>query len=303
MAQRCRSRGWAITVNNFTEEEIDAIIDLDADYWITGFERGGKKNTLHIQGYLHWHNPIEYNTIKRALPRAHIEKAKKSPEININYCSKDCDFVEFGDRPISGKRSDLDNIYENIKKGATMEEIIAENPGSAIRYSKNVERIRNMITKVDSDRPTELYFSRDYKTFIPDLLKIFDKKDILFVNDPKDCYMFEPTYHKVLAMITKCLPEDVFMMAGNGIPFQVAAGFERKEILPKYMIFCDPYFAASRDPYGVPVLDLKFLQDLGTEVSGGNTTDRGSAPETSDSFFDDSILEENFTEMSDDELL
>lgn len=297
MAQRCRSRGWAITVNNFTEDEIDAIVDLDADYWIAGFETG-KKGTLHIQGYLHWHNPIEYNTIKRALPRAHIERAKKSPEININYCSKDDDFVEFGDRPISGKRSDLDNIYENIKRGATMEEIIAENPGSAIRYSKNVERIRNMITKINEPVPTEIYYSRDYRMFIPDVLKIFDRKKVLFVKEEKDCYMFEPTYHTVLAMLTKCLPEDVFIMAGNGIPFQVAAGFERKEILPKYMIFCDQYFAASRDPYGVPVLDLKFLQDLGTEVSGGNT----KTPETSESPFDDSILEENFTEMSGDDI-
>lgn len=297
MAQRCRSRGWAITVNNFTDEELDAIVDLDADYWIAGFETG-KKGTPHIQGYLHWHNPIEYNTIKKALPRAHIERAKKSPEININYCSKDNDYVEFGDRPICGKRSDLDNIYENIKRGATMEEIIAENPSSAIRYSKNVERIRNMITKINEPVPTEIYYSRDYRMFIPDVLKIFDRKKVLFVKEEKDCYMFEPTYHTVLAMITKCLPEDVFIMAGNGIPFQVAAGFERKEILPKYIIFCDQYFAASRDPYGVPVLDLKFLQDLGTEVSGGNT----STPETSESLFDDSILEENFTEMSDDDI-
>jgi len=296
MAQRCRSRGWAITVNNFTEEEIDAIIDLDTDYWIAGFERGKKKGTLHIQGYLHWHNPIEYNTIKRALPRAHIERAKKSPEVNINYCSKDCDFVEFGDRPISGKRSDLDNIYENIKKGATMEEIIAENPGSAIRYSKNVERIRNMLTKPNTDIPSEIYYSRDYKTFIPDVLKIFDRRKVLFVTDPKDCYMFEPIFMEVLAMVTKCLPEEVFIMAGNGIPFQVAAGFERKEILPKYIIFCDPYFAASRDPYGIPVLDLKFLQDLGTEVSGGNT----STPDPSEELFDNSILSDNFSEMTDD---
>lgn len=297
MAQRCRSRGWAITVNNFTDEDIEAIVDLDADYWIAGFETG-KKGTLHIQGYLHWHNPIEFNTIKKVLPRAHIERAKKSPEININYCSKDCDYVEFGDRPICGKRSDLDNIYENIKRGATMEEIVAENPGSAIRYSKNVERIRNMITKVNKPVPTEIYYSRDYRTFIPDVLKIFDREKVLFVKEDKDCYMFEPTYHTVLAMTTKCLQEDVFIMAGNGIPFQVAAGFERKEILPKYIIFCDQYFAASRDPYGVPVLDLKFLQDLGTEVSGGNT----SPPETSESLFDDSILEENFTEMSDDDI-
>lgn len=292
MAQRCRSRGWAVTVNNYSEEEIDAIIDLDADYWIMGFEVGKKKGTEHLQCYFHWHNPIEYNTIKSALPRAHIERAKKSPEININYCSKDNDYVEFGDRPICGKRSDLDNIYENIKRGATMEEIIAENPGSAIRYSKNVERIRNMITKINEPVPTEIYYSRDYRMFIPDVLKIFDQKKVLFVKEEKDCYMFEPTYHTVLAMITKCLPEEVFIMAGNGIPFQVAAGFERKEILPKYIIFCDQYFAASRDPYGVPVLDLKFLQDLGTEVSGGNT----STPETSEGLFDDSILSENFSD-------
>lgn len=292
MAQRCRSRGWAVTVNNYSEEEIDAIIDLDADYWIMGFEVGKKKGTEHLQCYFHWHNPIEYNTIKSALPRAHIERAKKSPEININYCSKDNDYVEFGDRPICGKRSDLDNIYENIKRGATMEEIIAENPSSAIRYSKNVERIRNMITKINEPVPTEIYYSRDYRMFIPDVLKIFDQKKVLFVKEEKDCYMFEPTYHTVLAMITKCLPEEVFIMAGNGIPFQVAAGFERKEILPKYIIFCDQYFAASRDPYGVPVLDLKFLQDLGTEVSGGNT----STPETSEGLFDDSILSENFSD-------
>lgn len=296
MAQRCRARGWAVTINNYTDEDIDNVIDLDADYWIMGFEVGKKKGTEHLQCYFHWHNPIDYNTIKKALPRAHIERAEKSPEININYCSKDNDYVEFGEIPVQGKRSDLDNIYENIKKGATMEEIIAENPSSAIRYSKNVERIRNMINKPNTDYPSEIYYSRDYRMFIPNVLKIFDKEEVLFVKEDRDCYMFEPTQHKVLAMITKCLPEEVFIMAGNGIPFQVAAGFERKEILPKYIIFCDQYFAASRDPYGVPVLDLTFLQDLGTEVSGGNT----NTPDPSEELFDESILSDNFTEMTDD---
>lgn len=298
MAQRCRSRGWCFTTNNYDDDDIIDVLNTDADYICFGLEVG-EQGTPHIQGYLHWNNPISFSTVKGLLNKSHIEKAGGTPQQNIDYCSKDNDFYEFGDRPISGKRSDLDNIYENIKRGATMEEIIAENPGSAIRYSKSVERIRNMITKINEPVPTEIYYTRDYRTFIPDVLKIFDKKKVLFVKEEKDCYMFEPTYHTVLAMLTKCLPEDVFIMAGNGIPFQVAAGFERKEILPKYIIFCDQYFAASRDPYGVPVLDLKFLQDLsGTEVSGGNTS-----PQTaSESLFDDSILEDNFTEMSDDDI-
>jgi hypothetical protein len=62
--------------------------------------------TPHIQGY--YYNAISITTLKALLPAGvHIEAAKGSPQHNINYCSKEGKFYEFGIAPMQGQRLDL----------------------------------------------------------------------------------------------------------------------------------------------------------------------------------------------------
>lgn len=115
--QRKKGRKYAFTLNNYTEDEylhiINYCIDKKWKYCI-GKEIGGKNKVKHLQGYIETGNPISFNTIKKLLPKAHIERAFGTSEQNFAYCSKDKNvkksltFQEKIDKEI------LDNEYKNI---------------------------------------------------------------------------------------------------------------------------------------------------------------------------------------------
>lgn len=89
-----QSRRWIYTLNNWTQEEYNKIVDYmksgDKKY-IVGKEVG-ENGTPHLQGYVSLPGPVKFNTIKNLMPRAHIEKAKGNDKDNYEYCSKDGDF-------------------------------------------------------------------------------------------------------------------------------------------------------------------------------------------------------------------
>lgn len=80
-----RVRCWAFTLNNYSMEEVDGILKSGVDYVMQ--EEVGKKGTPHIQGVLRWKNAIRFGTVKKFLPKAHIEPCKNWVA-SIQYCSK-----------------------------------------------------------------------------------------------------------------------------------------------------------------------------------------------------------------------
>jgi len=98
-----RTRGWCFTVNNYTDKDIDTLLDLHFEYMVIGFEIG-KKRTPHIQGYVYFHSAITFETAKRKLPKGcHIERQKGSPDQAAIYCMKDGEFYTFGELPVQGR--------------------------------------------------------------------------------------------------------------------------------------------------------------------------------------------------------
>jgi len=97
---RMRSRGYTITLNNYNDEEYNNILELaqlHSNKWIFGKEIG-KQGTPHIQGYLYFGQPKDYNTVVKLLDnkRIHIEKAGGNPQQNYTYCSKEGNFKSYG---------------------------------------------------------------------------------------------------------------------------------------------------------------------------------------------------------------
>lgn len=118
-----RSRGWSVTINNYTDEDIAQFVTFDeVDYRIVGFEVG-KEGTPHLQGYVYNRSKISFEKIKEQFPRAHIEAEKASFINNILYCMKDNDYIEYGERPRQGARSDLDVIRHDLIKGVPEKKI------------------------------------------------------------------------------------------------------------------------------------------------------------------------------------
>jgi len=93
-SSRKRSRRWAITLNNYEEEEYNSLM-VNLSQLASGFIIGkeiGKDGTPHLQGYIEFKSQREFSTVKRLNNRMHIERAMGTKNENIRYCSKDGDF-------------------------------------------------------------------------------------------------------------------------------------------------------------------------------------------------------------------
>lgn len=86
-----RARRWTITVNNYEDKDSVTITQL-FDKYIIGKEVG-EQGTPHLQAYGERTNAVRFDTLAKALPRGHFEKAKGSKQQNIDYCSKERDFI------------------------------------------------------------------------------------------------------------------------------------------------------------------------------------------------------------------
>jgi len=142
-SKRVRSRGWCFTINNWTDEDLVVLERLDYVYLVAGRERG-ENGTPHLQGYIHYKIPKSFATVKRDLPKAHIESRKGTPKQAAEYCRKDGDFVEFGVLPeTAGDASKIawTTILDKAKCGDT--KWIEENyPKVWIQSSHRLQSLR-----------------------------------------------------------------------------------------------------------------------------------------------------------------
>jgi len=129
-----RHRSWCFTINNYTDDDIEALDALESKYLVYGKEVG-ENGTPHLQGYVVWNNPITFGGCKKRLGTAHIEVAKGNAEQNYEYCTKDGDFYESGTKPQQGARTDLKKIKSRILNGDRIDSVVLEE-------CENVQQIR-----------------------------------------------------------------------------------------------------------------------------------------------------------------
>nr|QXP08343.1 MAG: replication associated protein [Arizlama virus] len=84
-----RSRNWCFTLNNYTDEDIDKLVNSSYKYLIIGKEVAPTTNTPHLQGFIIFPNARRLSTLKADYNKTtHWEIARGTPEQNIEYCSK-----------------------------------------------------------------------------------------------------------------------------------------------------------------------------------------------------------------------
>lgn len=114
-----RSRSWCYTINNYTEEDRDALRALVCQYQVFGYERG-EEGTPHLQGYVHFVTKKSLAQLKKVMPRAHLEIRKGSIDQAVEYCKKEGDFEEFGEKPKSQReKGELEKIrWKRVREHA-----------------------------------------------------------------------------------------------------------------------------------------------------------------------------------------
>lgn len=94
-APHSRARRWCLTYNNYNDDIYNTITQIFKDKkwdYIIGKEVGSC-GTPHLQIYIECKNAVNFNTLKKLIPCAHIEKARGTRDSNIDYCSKDGCYV------------------------------------------------------------------------------------------------------------------------------------------------------------------------------------------------------------------
>lgn len=147
-----RHRSYCFTVNNYTEEDIVKLNSIECKYIIFGKEIAPTTETKHLQGYVQFSQGKSFTQIQEWLPAGtHIEVAKGSPAQNIAYCSKGDDYLERGERPEQGKRSDIKDFVEEMKR-TTLEDAALKFTDTYVKYPKAFRDINYYHTKAKLGR-------------------------------------------------------------------------------------------------------------------------------------------------------
>ena len=140
------NQNWSFTPNN-------AIT-----YIIVQLEKAPTTGHLHYQGYAEFDAAYSIKRIKELLnsDNAHIEQRMGTQEQAINYCSKEETRLSgpwsLGNPRQQGKRSDLLDVQDKLKNGATIGSIVEENMSTFIKYSKGIKEAKFYLDKKSSSQ-------------------------------------------------------------------------------------------------------------------------------------------------------
>lgn len=96
-----RSRAFVFTIQNWTEEHTALLDAVQCRYIIYGKEVAPTTGTRHLQGYIYYKSAKTLRSLRRQLHPHHVEVARGDSAANRTYCSKDGDFVERGEIPLT----------------------------------------------------------------------------------------------------------------------------------------------------------------------------------------------------------
>lgn len=192
---KAKSRGWCFTENNYDEKFIDTMTHIfSTKKWsyIMGKEIG-TEGTHHIQGYICHKNAIRFSTLKKMMPRAHLEKAKGSKKQNYNYCSKDGNFITNMDFKTFQEQI-IDKCLESYKN---------------VKWRPFQQQVLNIISKPTDSRKIHWFYEKNGnvgKSFLAKYILMKHKGVIICSGKKND------VFNQVLILMEKkILPEIILL--------------------------------------------------------------------------------------------
>lgn len=87
-----RSTLWFLTINNYSDAELNDLKNENVKYIIFQSEKGSKSGTHHVHATIRYKNAISFNSMKNKFPRAKIERVRNFTRAR-EYCCKDRTFT------------------------------------------------------------------------------------------------------------------------------------------------------------------------------------------------------------------
>lgn len=152
---KSRSCSWLITQSADKISFNDLVKALENYTYIGQLEqgkKGGEQGYKHYQIYIENETQIEFKTLKKKLPNAHIESRQGTKKQAFDYVTKGETKIGevFGNGDIDvtdekGKRNDIAEVMQMIEDGATDNDIRKAYPSQFVRYVNAITRARQVI--------------------------------------------------------------------------------------------------------------------------------------------------------------
>lgn len=205
-------RNICFVVNNWTNEDLNAVKGLEYSYCIIGFE--GKDKTPHLQVYVELSKQKRFKALCKLMPRAADIKPRWSTAQNASdYCKKEGDYWEDGELSRQGKRTDLDAFVQAVKEQPkiTRLELVEQHTSILARYPKFIQEVKSVYNKpttLDWKEPpniwiygppgtgkTKSYEEGSYKKLINKWWDNYDNEDDVLIDDVDPDSMKYLTHH------------------------------------------------------------------------------------------------------------
>lgn len=127
------------TINNYTDEDVERVKTMDAKAVKAGCEVG-EQGTPHIQGAVVWNNARSYKGAQKELcgkgGKCFTKKMEGTWD-DQDYCLKDGEIIR-NDEYVEeqGKRNDIVEMRDAIKRGATDAELCDEHPEATAKFQR-----------------------------------------------------------------------------------------------------------------------------------------------------------------------
>jgi len=160
------SRAWVFTVNNYSEAELASLKEQHPQIkYLVGGKEVGENETPHIQGYMELSRAHRIAGAKLVLgiPRAHLEIRRGTSDQADEYCQKDGDFFQVGNRSKPGQRNDLAALIPAAADNKTyLDACIAAS--DFLRHPQTYIRLRADLDSRDAEKwrvvTVKVYFGR-----------------------------------------------------------------------------------------------------------------------------------------------
>lgn len=222
-----KHKSYSFTINNHTYKDLSQLLESSFKYLIFGFEIG-KDNTPHIQGYIQYYNQKHFSSVKKDMPRAHIEISKGTSQQNIDYCSKDGEYYEFGERPTLGGRVTYDQIHEAF--------LDPKNNATIIRqYAKTYDQINQLIIK-NKEVKTKYYVIKPEFDAIQEIQDYFLEQKYTELAIITELVQLAAYPDPKIVVYYQTYPDKLTELYPRGVPIYYKYGYEYRQIKPERFI-------------------------------------------------------------------
>lgn len=146
------SNRWCITVwDENVEANWEPEESSEHEYIVWQKEAAETTGKLHYHVYVRYNKRKKFSTLRRLWPEnSHLEIARGTEKQCRDYCTKEETRIKEGKERgdyqpeignYQGQRTDMEEIFELIKGGATLKELAARYPGQCIRYPGGIQKM------------------------------------------------------------------------------------------------------------------------------------------------------------------